>query len=60
MARVLVFDAYGTLFDVHSVQARCETYWPGQSAPLSRLGSEAPLDRLGIAPDGLLAGLGEP
>jgi len=31
----LVFDAYGTLFDVHSVMRRCETYWPGKGAALS-------------------------
>ena len=26
----LVFDAYGTLFDVHSVIQRCESFWPGK------------------------------
>jgi 2-haloacid dehalogenase len=31
----LVFDAYGTLFDVHSVQQRCEECWPGRGAALS-------------------------
>src|SRR5688572_9664100 len=31
----LVFDAYGTLFDVHSVLRRCETCWPGKGAALS-------------------------
>jgi 2-haloacid dehalogenase len=34
--RALVFDAYGTLFDVHSVQARCEALWPGKGALLSQ------------------------
>ncbi|MBI4623217.1 MAG: haloacid dehalogenase type II [Verrucomicrobia bacterium] len=33
----LVFDAYGTLFDVHAVIARCETFWPGRGAALSQL-----------------------
>ena len=33
----LVFDAYGTLFDVHAVVERCEAFWPGQGAPLSQL-----------------------
>jgi 2-haloacid dehalogenase len=33
----LVFDAYGTLFDVHAVVARCETYWPGRGAAVSQL-----------------------
>ncbi|MGH8740110.1 MAG: haloacid dehalogenase type II [Burkholderiales bacterium] len=31
----LVFDAYGTLFDVHSVSARCESFWPGSGRALS-------------------------
>jgi 2-haloacid dehalogenase len=31
----LVFDAYGTLFDVHSVMRRCEAFWPGKGAALS-------------------------
>jgi 2-haloacid dehalogenase len=33
----LVFDAYGTLFDVHSVMQRCESLWPGKGAQLSQL-----------------------
>lgn len=33
----LVFDAYGTLFDVHAVAQRCEKYWPGKGAQLSQL-----------------------
>src|ERR671910_2022011 len=36
-AEAFVFDAYGTLFDVHSVAARCESYWPGKGAQLSQL-----------------------
>ena len=32
-----VFDAYGTLFDVHSVSARCESCFPGKGAQLSQL-----------------------
>ena len=36
-ARALVFDAYGTLFDVHSVAQRCESFWPGEGAKLSQL-----------------------
>ena len=31
----LVFDAYGTLFDVHSVTRRAETLFPGKGAALS-------------------------
>ncbi|HKU46672.1 MAG TPA: haloacid dehalogenase type II [Burkholderiales bacterium] len=32
-----VFDAYGTLYDVHSVVSRCEACWPGKGAQLSQL-----------------------
>lgn len=35
--RALVFDAYGTLFDVHSVIERCESFWPGDGARVSQL-----------------------
>ncbi|MGH8705442.1 MAG: haloacid dehalogenase type II [Burkholderiales bacterium] len=37
MSSALVFDAYGTLFDVHSVQQRCESFWSGKGAQLSQL-----------------------
>jgi len=33
----LVFDAYGTLFDVHSVTARADSLWPGRGRELSQL-----------------------
>lgn len=36
MLKALVFDAYGTLFDVHSVQSRCDSLWPGKGAALSQ------------------------
>jgi 2-haloacid dehalogenase len=36
-AEAFVFDAYGTLYDVHSVVQRCETCWPGKGAALSHL-----------------------
>jgi 2-haloacid dehalogenase len=32
----LVFDAYGTLFDVHAVIRRCEAFWPGHGTRLSQ------------------------
>jgi 2-haloacid dehalogenase len=32
----LVFDAYGTLFDVHSVTREAEARWPGRGEALSR------------------------
>ena len=28
-----VFDAYGTLFDVFSVTALCEEFFPGKGSP---------------------------
>jgi 2-haloacid dehalogenase len=35
--RALIFDAYGTLFDVHSVVQLCEELWPGYGQRLSQL-----------------------
>lgn len=35
--KALVFDAYGTLFDVHSVIRRCEQLWPGKGERISQL-----------------------
>lgn len=37
MAKALVFDAYGTLFDVHSVVQACDACWPGKGTQLSQL-----------------------
>lgn len=37
MPAAFVFDAYGTLFNVHSVQQRCESFWPGKGLQLSQL-----------------------
>jgi 2-haloacid dehalogenase len=33
----VVFDAYGTLYDVHSVVRRCESCFPGKGVQLSQL-----------------------
>ena len=35
--RALVFDAYGTLFNVHSVIATCDALFPGKGVALSQL-----------------------
>jgi 2-haloacid dehalogenase len=35
--RAVVFDAYGTLFNVHSVAQTCETLFPGKGSALSQL-----------------------
>ena len=32
----LVFDAYGTLYDVHSVTALADSFFPGQGDALSQ------------------------
>src|SRR6476646_8339185 len=37
MIRAIVFDAYGTLFDVHSVVRRSDELFPGKGAALSQL-----------------------
>ena len=42
--RALVFDAYGTLFDVHSVVARCDALFPGNGAALSQLWRQKQLE----------------
>jgi 2-haloacid dehalogenase len=33
----LLMDAYGTLWDVHTVVKRCDGFWPGNGAKLSQL-----------------------
>jgi len=35
--QAIAFDAYGTLFDLHSVTALCDCEFPGQDAELSKL-----------------------
>jgi len=35
--KALVFDAYGTLFDVHSVISTCNQSFPGQGPALSQI-----------------------
>jgi 2-haloacid dehalogenase len=42
--RAVVFDAYGTLFDVHSVMTLAEQHFPGQGAAVSRLWRERQID----------------
>ena len=40
----LAFDAYGTLFDVHSVIEECERLWPGKGAAVSQLWRQKQLE----------------
>lgn len=42
--QALVFDAYGTLYDVHSVIRRCDELWPGKGAALSQLWRQKQLE----------------
>ena len=42
--QALVFDAYGTLYDVHSVTARAETLFPGKGAAVSQLWRQKQLE----------------
>ncbi len=55
--RAVVFDAYGTLFDVYSVTARAEQLFPGKGEALALLWRERQIDyarlRTMAAPDGV-------
>jgi len=42
--QALVFDAYGTLYDVHSVIRHCDELWPGKGAALSQLWRQKQLE----------------
>lgn len=42
--RALVFDAYGTLFDVHSIGVVCESLFPANGPALSRLWRQKQLE----------------
>ena len=44
MVKALVFDAYGTLFDVRSVLNRCEEVFPGHGSDLTSLGRTKQLE----------------
>jgi len=42
--RSIVFDLYGTLYDVHSVAALCDSYFPGRGAEISVLWRQKQLE----------------
>jgi 2-haloacid dehalogenase len=42
--RAVVFDLYGTLYDVHSVAAMCETFHPGRGLDVSKLWRQKQLE----------------
>lgn len=42
--QAIVFDLYGTLYDVHSVAARCESYFPQRGQEISALWRQKQLE----------------
>ncbi|MFB5662399.1 haloacid dehalogenase type II [Alteribacillus sp. HJP-4] len=42
--KAYVFDVYGTLFDVHSVSATCEKWFPGKGESISQLWREKQIE----------------
>jgi len=58
MTQLVVFDAYGTLFDVYSVGALAETLYPGQGAAIAALWRDKQIEytRLIALSDGTAAG----
>lgn len=44
MIEAVVFDAYGTLFDVHSVEKACDTIFPGHGAQISQVWRQKQLE----------------
>ena len=44
MIQAVVFDAYGTLFDVHSVIQKCEEAFPGRGTQISQLWRQKQLE----------------
>ncbi len=46
--QALVFDAYGTLYDVSSVVALCEKHFPGQGVAVSDIWRQSSWSILGF------------
>ncbi len=44
MIKAVVFDAYGTLYDVHSVVKKCEKIYPGKSVQISQIWRQKQLE----------------
>ena len=42
--KALVFDLYGTLFDVHTVAAQCEAQYPQRGGEISRIWRQKQLE----------------
>ncbi|MTH53763.1 haloacid dehalogenase type II [Bacillus mangrovi] len=43
-AKIILFDAYGTLFDVYTVKEKCEEFYEGKGESISRLWREKQLE----------------
>ena len=44
MIEAIAFDAYGTLYDVYSVERKCEEEYPASGAAMSRLWRQKQLE----------------
>ncbi len=44
MFKAILFDAYGTLYDVHSVMKKCDEFYPEKGAQISQLWRQKQLD----------------
>lgn len=44
MIKAVVFDAYGTLYNVHSVIQKCEEFYPGKSTQISQIWRQKQLE----------------
>ncbi|WP_134704448.1 haloacid dehalogenase type II [Ammoniphilus sp. YIM 78166] len=42
--KAIIFDAYGTLFDVHTVVDKCEQFFPGQGKQISEIWRQKQLE----------------
>ncbi len=57
--KAVLFDAYGTLFDVHSVAQTAESYFPGHGASLSQLWRDKQIEYTRLVTMSTLAGAPE-
>lgn len=48
MIKAVFFDAYGTLYDVHSVMRKCEEIYPGYGEKISQIWRQKQLDYMWI------------
>jgi len=48
MIKAILFDAYGTLYDVHSVMKKCDELYPGKGTQISQIWRQKQLDYVWI------------